>query len=342
VALFADRARQVDARFALDGQTSPAVGRLVARLDGMPLAIELAAARVEALGVTQLLDRLDDRFALLTTGDRLAPDRQRSLAATVEWSYRLLAEDERRVFRAVSVFPGPFTLEAVEAGDLAAAEPVCAAALARSRDAGDLWNQVALLAMMVTLDLEAGRLEDAAAHLREALQLDTRTGDWNETANALDRCGLLCAATGRFAEAVTVWAAHAALMRHQEISDWPLDVRRRQGPLRQVRSALGPARIRAAEDRGAAMSLATAAEYALLLTDPAGSPQPAEPGPGKLSARERQLVTLVAQGRTDAQIAAELYISIRTVRSHLDRIRDKTGCRRRADLTRLALSTELI
>jgi DNA-binding CsgD family transcriptional regulator len=53
--------------------------------------------------------------------------------------------------------------------------------------------------------------------------------------------------------------------------------------------------------------------------------------------RERELVTLVAQGRTDAQIAAQLYISVRTVRSHLDRIRDKTGCRRRADLTRLAL-----
>jgi DNA-binding CsgD family transcriptional regulator len=87
------------------------------------------------------------------------------------------------------------------------------------------------------------------------------------------------------------------------------------------------------------MSAATAAEYALMLTDP-GPPQPA-PGPGTLSARERELVTLVAQGRTDAQIAAELYISIRTVRSHLDRIRDKTGCRRRADLTRLALSTGL-
>ena len=73
---------------------APAVARLVARLDGMPLAIELAAARVEALGVAQLLDRLDDRFALLAGGDRLAPSRQRSLAATVEWSYQLL--DERR------------------------------------------------------------------------------------------------------------------------------------------------------------------------------------------------------------------------------------------------------
>jgi DNA-binding CsgD family transcriptional regulator len=91
------------------------------------------------------------------------------------------------------------------------------------------------------------------------------------------------------------------------------------------------------------MNLTTAAEYALMLTghpgpDPSGTPA----GLAKLSARERELVTLVARGRTDAQIAAQLYISVRTVRSHLDRIRDKTGCRRRADLTRLALSDCLI
>ena len=89
------------------------------------------------------------------------------------------------------------------------------------------------------------------------------------------------------------------------------------------------------------MTMEPAAEYALMLTDPA-PPQPAAQGPGTLSARERELVTLVAWGRTDAQIAAQLYISIRTVRSHLDRIRDKTGCRRRADLTRLALTAGLI
>ena len=89
------------------------------------------------------------------------------------------------------------------------------------------------------------------------------------------------------------------------------------------------------------MSLATAAEYALMLTAP--EPQPAAgAGLGQLSAREQELLTLVAQGRTDAQIAAELYISIRTVSSHLDRIRDKTGCRRRADLTRLAPSAGLV
>ena len=76
--------------------------------------------------------------------------------------------------------------------------------------------------------------------------------------------------------------------------------------------------------------------------DPGPQPTPAAPGVGRLSARERELVRLVARGRTNAQIAAELHISVRTVGSHLDRIRDKTGCRRRADLTRLALTTGLV
>src|SRR4029079_5809645 len=95
-----------------DGRTRAVVAGLVARLDGMPLAVELAAGRGGALGVTGLRDRLDDRFALLTAGDRLAPSRQRSLAATVEWSYRLLEEDERRGVRAGAVFPGPVPLGA--------------------------------------------------------------------------------------------------------------------------------------------------------------------------------------------------------------------------------------
>jgi DNA-binding NarL/FixJ family response regulator len=66
------------------------------------------------------------------------------------------------------------------------------------------------------------------------------------------------------------------------------------------------------------------------------------PGPGRLSSRERELVTLVARGQTDAQIAEQLFISVSTVRTHLDRIRDKSGCRRRADLTRLALQEGII
>ena len=93
------------------------------------------------------------------------------------------------------------------------------------------------------------------------------------------------------------------------------------------------------------MSPETAAEYLLLLTEadlPVPAGQALAAGLSQLSARERELVTLVARGRTNAEIAVQLFISVRTVSSHLDRIRDKTGCRRRADLTRLALTAGLV
>jgi DNA-binding NarL/FixJ family response regulator len=85
-----------------------------------------------------------------------------------------------------------------------------------------------------------------------------------------------------------------------------------------------------------------AAEYAIMMTGDHAQNLPATPEPGRLSFRERELIALVAQGETDAQIAGKLFISVSTVRSHLDRIRDKSGCRRRADLTRLALQEGII
>ena len=174
VALFADRARSADARFVLDEQTGPAVARLVARLDGMPLAIELAAARVETVGVPGLLDRLDDRFALLVSGDRTAPSRQRSLAAAVEWSYQLLDETQRRVFRALSVFPAGFTLEAAEAvagegAGLAVLHLVDCSLLVPPRPGPDGRSRYSILetlrAYANRLLVEAGEQDQAAAAL---------------------------------------------------------------------------------------------------------------------------------------------------------------------------------
>ena len=623
VALFADRARRVDPHFVLNRESGPVVAQLVRRLDGMPLAIELAAARVESLGVAQLLDRLDDRFRLLVGGDRLAAARLRSLAATVDWSYQLLSEQARRVFRQLSVFPALFTLEAAEAvagetagpvvlhlvdcsllapprtgpdgrarylmletlrayaadrladvgeqpgaaaalaghalqvteqaaadmqtsigeleaarwldaedatthqgltwalehdratalrlaitlapwwslrgrfvagyallraaaehsagdddawcaaqlwlghlalrtndsvgalghftavrdaisargpsaalaeglagrssalrnlghvpeaaedarralafarevrypagealasehlslaayytgdlenalawaweaqridaasipgwvardcsivltavlievGEVASAQRSCADGLARARQAGDLRSQATCLELMVDLDRQTGHMAEAGGHLREALELAMRIGDRLRLIDCIDNCGHLCAAMHRWAEAITVWAAHAAHLKDTGLPDLPQDALRRNEPLREAEQALGPGRMRAAEERGAAMTLATAAEFAALLV--AASPQQpqASSGLGQLSARERELVTLLAQGNTDVQIAEQLYISVRTVRSHLDRIRDKTGSRRRADLTRLALQANLI
>ena len=234
----------------------------------------------------------------------------------------------------------PATTVLTEVGDLAAAERPRAAGLAGARDPGDL------LEKMVVLDLYAGRYEDAASHLREALQKALRTGVPGKVLEDLDWCGYLCALTGRPAEAVTVWAAVVVLGREGFSvplhPDLPEGWFQKQESLREARQALGPARARAAEERGKAMSLATAADYVLMLT--AGGPEPpvAAPGLDALSPRERELVTLVARGHTDAQIAEQLHISVRTVSSHLDRIRDKTGCRRRADLTRLALNAGLV
>ena len=139
-----------------------------------------------------------------------------------------------------------------------------------------------------------------------------------------------------------VWAAYAAHNTDAGTPEQPQEARRRQEPLRKAAQALGPAQVPAAEKRGAAMSLATAVEFATLLTASASPARQPVPGLAQLSARERELVTLAAHGRTDTQIAGQLYISVRSVRSHLDSIRDKSGCRRRADLTRLALQAGLV
>jgi predicted ATPase/DNA-binding CsgD family transcriptional regulator len=618
VQLFAERARQADPSFELAGGAAMLVERLVTRLDGVPLAIELAAARLEALGLSQLLDRLD----LLVGGDRRALVRQQSLAATIGWSYQLLTEDMRRAFRQLAIFPGPFSLEAAEdvigvsagsavvhlvdcsllsppragpdgrsryamldtirafgrvrlaeageehetatalaryavmtadsaaaglqtsTGELAAGRWLdaeasateqalawslehdhasaarLAAALgpwwilrARSADAdqhlraaavltepgSDLWCRLQVLLgevaeessleralthyssacdaaaergpspiladaldgrahtlvlmfrleegaqvarvchamsrelgylarvassltilgdaafhagrsgeavswyrqagqvdparipgtlsrmcglvltnglrrtgdsdealrtctnvlfqavtaddlpaqasariLMADLERQAGQVAAGAAHLSESLRLYRQTGNVMCLPDCLEICGHLCADRGRWADAVTAWSAATALLRTAGMSDTPLDADARRPRWQKAAQMLGAVQMRAAEQRGAGMAADTAAEFALVLTADDLQPRPVQAEISQLSTRERELVTLVAQGRTDAQIAGQLYIAVSTVRSHLDRIRDKTGSRRRADLTRLALQAGLV
>ena len=116
VALFVDRARNADATFELDGDGVSTVAEICRRLDGLPLAIELAAARVNVLPPSELLERLDERFQVLTGGRRRrSRDRQKTLRETVDWSYELLDDDEREVFGQLSVFAGSFGLDGAEA-----------------------------------------------------------------------------------------------------------------------------------------------------------------------------------------------------------------------------------
>ena len=147
--LFLDRAAAAWAQFALRDDEIPALVRICAGLDGLPLAIELAAARVPALSVGQIAARLDDRFQLLRGGSRTALSRQQTLRAAIDWSYDLLADPERVLFRRLAVFAGGWTLDA--------AEVVCAdARLAR----GEILPLLARLvdkSLVVARDADGGR-----------------------------------------------------------------------------------------------------------------------------------------------------------------------------------------
>ncbi|MFG3689747.1 BTAD domain-containing putative transcriptional regulator [Micromonospora sp. NPDC047740] len=175
VALFVDRARAVRPGFVLDEATAPVIADICRQLDGMPLAIELAAARVKALPPAEIAARLHDRFALLTTGARTSEARHRTLRATLDWSHDLLTEAERRLLRRLAVFRGGW--------DLTAAERVCAFDGLATDEVLDLLFRLVDRSLVVP-DPTTGRFrllvtirEYAAAQLAEA----------GETAAARDR-----------------------------------------------------------------------------------------------------------------------------------------------------------
>ena len=151
-ALFVARVRESDPHFAPDQQTAAAIATICRRLDGIPLALELAAARASTLGLQELASRLDDCFSLLTEGRRTALQRHQTLRATLDWSYELLSESERVVLRRLSIFVGGFTL-------------VGASAVIGSADvlASDVIDAMANLAAKSLL---AADVDGAAVHYR--------------------------------------------------------------------------------------------------------------------------------------------------------------------------------
>ena len=141
IRLFVDRAAASKRGFGLTEQNAPAVVKICHCLDGIPLAIELAAARVRGLSVQAIAERLSDRFRLLVSGDQTVLPRQRTLRALIDWSYDLLREQERALFQRLSVFAGGWTLEA--------AEHVCAHGAVRSDDVVELLTHLVEKSLVV-------------------------------------------------------------------------------------------------------------------------------------------------------------------------------------------------
>jgi predicted ATPase/DNA-binding SARP family transcriptional activator len=148
IELFYERANHAKSGFVWDERNASSVAQICRRLDGIPLAIELAAARIKVLSVDEIAGRLDDRFSLLTAGSRTAIPRHQTLRATIDWSYELLTKPERVLLRRLSVFAGGFTLEAAEA--------VCSQGMKRSDSLDLLGRLVDKSLVIVEADSEVG------------------------------------------------------------------------------------------------------------------------------------------------------------------------------------------
>jgi predicted ATPase/class 3 adenylate cyclase len=165
VRLFSDRAVLVQPHFALTKDNALAVAQTCYRLDGIPLAIELAAARVKMISVEQIASRLDDRFRLLTGGSRTALPRQQTLRATIDWSYNLLSDPEKLLFRRLAVFMGGWTLEL--------AEQVCSDGGIEPLEVLDLLGRLVDKSLVAVIDGKSGAryriLETVRQYAREKL-----------------------------------------------------------------------------------------------------------------------------------------------------------------------------
>jgi predicted ATPase/DNA-binding SARP family transcriptional activator len=158
VRLFTDRAAVVSPGFVLSPQNGFVIAKICQRLDGIPLAIELAAARANMLAFEQILNRLDDRFRLLTGGSRTALERHKTLRAAIDWSYNLLPATQQALFQRLSVFVGGWTLEA--------AESVCEGGSVKSKHVLDLMDQLISKSLVIAEEVS----HESRYHLLETIR----------------------------------------------------------------------------------------------------------------------------------------------------------------------------
>jgi predicted ATPase/DNA-binding CsgD family transcriptional regulator len=326
IALFAERARASAPAFALTAENLPAVAALCAHLDGLPLAIELAAARANVLTPGEMIRWAARRLSALRWEGRDLPARQRSLRDALEWSYALLGPPEQALFRRLAVFAGGWTLDA-------------AAAVA------DAWT--------LGLDPAAGLAALADASLVQVGEGDGAAPRFGMLATLRELAAEHLAASGELEETRRRHAAHFATLARiagpglrggPERGAWRQRVERERENLRAADAALeDPLAARAA---GVGARDLIEAALAALEVVPSAEAAPAQPRrrrpEGLLSPREHEVLRLVAEGMTNRQIAERLIISVATVNYHVTWVLNKLGAENRTQAVTLASQQALI
>ena len=321
-------------------------------------AVELVNALVERALVLGNTDRMDEAVDDATTALRIAREAEYAYGVvlalcdlgTLAWYREQFDEAVAMATQAQQAGDRgghrPYTVLVVAYAGLhrfVEAEEAGQAGLAVVLSGGDrtweAWYRIALAEVYSG----SGRLSDAGRAIVEGLKLAWTCGDQIVVSNGLEAALRLCSISSRHLDAAVLLGAHASFAQaagfgKSVTTDDVEDV------INSVRKTLSHEQVATALSRGANLSASAAVQLACSLAAAGSGSDPNAPAAATkptLSKREQELLDLVAQGSTDAQIAQQLFISIRTVRSHLDRIRDKTGCRRRADLTRLTLQAQL-
>jgi predicted ATPase/DNA-binding CsgD family transcriptional regulator len=303
VQLFVERARARTARFELTPETAAQTASICRAVDGVPLAIELAATRTATMTLTEIARRLDDPLTLLDGSGRAAPARHQSLRASLDWSHDLLPEPEQRLLRRLAIFGDAFTLDTAVA--------LCSDRHLPSAGVGRWLERLVAQSLVLT--------EEHAAATRFRLTPTVRQYGLAR----LEQAGELAPLQERY----RAWCV-AALEPAQR---WPVVPNAEAGD-GLVASVLGPRR-----------------EVSVMLFEPRLTVPSAEPAPPKprlrrpslLSERERDVAILVANGRSNREIAEELVITKKTAEAHVSHILTKLGLGSRVQIATWSLQNGL-